>query len=181
MENENMGQISLALIVTSLISVFLIFKYSFLFIFIGISIYFLTLLIKTCVDKNDNRYGLVTFFKHLIFTLPLLMISKNAWSVYKIDVDKETLKNDNNLYGIYIVLYIIILLQSLTAYYFTKNFLKNKAGGDFFDNSGIYSVLYFVFIFAFSLFVFPLAYELKHAGKNGTDDKEINYLAFKLK
>ena len=142
--------------------------------------YFLSLLIKTCLDKSGNRYGLSTFLKHLIFSFPLLIISKNAWSVYQIDIDKETLKNDDNLYGIYIVLYIIILLQALLAYYFTKNFLSNKAGGDFFDNSGIFTILYFVFIFAFSLFVLPLAHELKHAGTNGTDDKEIKYLAFNL-
>jgi len=156
--------IPLALVATSVLSLFVIYKYSFLFIFLGTLLYFIFLLYRNCfVSDSDNKLTMKDFFMNLLYISPILLVSRNAWQVYGIEIDKKTVMEDSNLWAIYVVLYLLILIQALIVFWTTHEFLSDK---NFVVFNTFKRNIYFVFIFVFSMFILPLTYELTRVGIN---------------
>ena len=155
--------IPLALVGTSVLSLFVIYKYSFLFIFLGTLLYFIFLLYRNCFAADGNKLTTKDFFMNLLYISPILLVSKNAWQVYGIEIDKKTVMEDSNLWSIYVVLYLLILIQALIVFWATHEFLSSD---DFVVFNSFKRIIYFVFIFVFSMFILPLTYELTRVGIN---------------
>lgn len=166
--NKKFGNMSIPISVgvTSLIAMYFNYQAAFL-IFALITVFkFMQLLILINEKISDDLY---TFLKNTAFIFPILFISKNAWNIRESNIDKETLKNETKLNAIIGVLYVLLFAQIAIVYWATSEFSR-RGGKDVFGNNVKNMMLYFVFIFGFSLFIFELTYQLKAAGNAKTDD-----------
>jgi len=166
MIQKNNLQVPLALIISSLIAMFFNYQSAFLFFSLITLLKFMELLML--INKNISN-DLYTFLKNIVFIFPILFIFKNAWNIRESNINKETLKNEPELNAIIGVLYVLLIAQIAMVYWATSKFSRD-GGTDVFGNNVKIMMLYFVFIFGFSLFIFELTYHLKAAGNAKTDD-----------
>ena len=83
--------IPLALVGTSVLSLFVIYKYSFLFIFLGTLLYFIFLLYRNCFAPTEGRdLSTKDFFMNLLYISPILLLAlKKIESLLKQDGNED--------------------------------------------------------------------------------------------